>query len=189
MCYQRYLSLFLCIHWLAPIFTVGSKQHIWIQSFSGRLPNVCDRPQVWMDNSKQSYTAGQGGQGYHWVYGMCGHTGLKWGVTKPISSVPLFSEFSSLVKHMLTIEGHVCIWQVSPQLSCGDTCQIWMWFNEFDNHFCKNFAFREINQRSLSNPRPWSERQGHSGFQIIFYHINLELGASDVIRCMYIDPH
>ena len=24
---------------------------------------------------------------------------------------------------------HIHIWQVSPQHSCGDTCQIWMWYS------------------------------------------------------------
>ena len=46
------------------------------------------------------------------------------GVTKPISSVPLFSEFLEMSKESLAIEYHVYIWQVSPQLSCGDICQI-----------------------------------------------------------------
>ena len=50
------------------------------------------------------------------------------GVTKPISSVPLFPRFSPLSKHWLPIEYHVYIWQMSPQLSCGDTCQIWKGF-------------------------------------------------------------
>ena len=31
---------------------------------------------------------------------------------------------------MLDIEHHVNIWQVSPQISSGNTCQIWMRFNE-----------------------------------------------------------
>ena len=26
-------------------------------------------------------------------------------------------------------KSYIHIWQMSPQLSCGDTCQIWMWFN------------------------------------------------------------
>ena len=36
--------------------------------------------------------------------------------------------FPSLSKQTLPIEYHVYIWQVSPQLSCNDTCQIQMWF-------------------------------------------------------------
>ena len=38
------------------------------------------------------------------------------GVTKPISSVPLFYDFLPLSMHMLAIEYHIYIWQVSPQL-------------------------------------------------------------------------
>ena len=57
---------------------------------------------------------------------------------------------------MLAIEYHVHIWLVSPQLSYGDTCQIWRWFNKSGSYFCKieNFAYREINKQSLSNPPP-----------------------------------
>ena len=47
--------------------------------------------------------------------------------------------------------------QLSPQLSCGDTCQIWMWCKEYHRYFCKieNFAYGEIKERSFSNPHPW----------------------------------
>ena len=77
-------------------------------------------------------------------------------VTKPIFSVPLFSTFPLLSKQKLAIEYRVHIWQVSPQLSCGDTCQIWMWFRESNRYFCKieNFAYGEISERSFSNPTP-----------------------------------
>ena len=82
------------------------------------------------------------------------------GVTKPIFSVPLFSTFPLLSKQTLAIEYHVYIWQVSPQLSCGDTCQIWMWFRESNRYFCKieNFAYGEISERSFSNPYPLCNR-------------------------------
>ena len=72
------------------------------------------------------------------------------GVTKPISSVPLFSEFSSNVKTNVSYRYHVYIWQVSPQLSCVDTCQLWMWFEEAKMYFChiENFAYGEINERT-----------------------------------------
>ena len=41
------------------------------------------------------------------------------------------------------------IWLVSPQFSCGDTCQLWIRLQESDVHLCKieNFA----NERSFSN--------------------------------------
>ena len=65
-------------------------------------------------------------------------------------------KFSALSKNTLTVKYRVYIWQVSPQLSCGDTCQIWMWFEESNMYFCKieNFAYGEINERSFSNPHP-----------------------------------
>ena len=50
------------------------------------------------------------------------------GVTKPISPFRYFPYILPLSKHWLHFEYHVHIWQVSPQLSCGDTCQIWTWY-------------------------------------------------------------
>ena len=60
-------------------------------------------------------------------------------------------------KQTLAIEYHVYIWQVLPQLSCGDTCQIWMWFRESNRYFrnIENFAYGEISERSFSNPHTW----------------------------------
>ena len=58
---------------------------------------------------------------------------------------------------MLAIGYHVYIWQLPPQLSCSDTCQIWMWFEEPDMYFChiENIAYGEINERSFrKNPHP-----------------------------------
>ena len=71
----------------------------------------------------------------------------------PFRYFPIFSELS---KHTLDIKYHVYIWQVSPQLSCGDTCQIWIWFKESNGYYCKgeHFAYGEINERSFSNPHP-----------------------------------
>ena len=57
---------------------------------------------------------------------------------------------------MLAIEYHVIIGQVSPQLSCGDTCQIWMKFKECIKYFCQieYFAYGEIDELNFSNPHP-----------------------------------
>ena len=57
---------------------------------------------------------------------------------------------------MLAIEYHVYIWQVSPQLSCGDACQILMWYKDPNRYFgrIENLAYEEINERSFSNPHP-----------------------------------
>ena len=68
-----------------------------------------------------------------------------------------FFHFSASLKHTWTIEYHVYIWRVSPQLSCDDTCQTWKWFKESNRYFCKmkTLASGEINGRSFSNPHPW----------------------------------
>ena len=57
---------------------------------------------------------------------------------------------------MLPIEYHVHIWQVSPQLSCGDSCLIWMWCKESNRYLSsiKKFAWGKINAQSFSNPQP-----------------------------------
>ena len=80
-------------------------------------------------------------------------------VTKPISSVPSFFHFPLLSKQKLAFEYHIYIWQVSPHRSYGDTCQIWMWFEESNGCFCKieNFAYGEISERSFGNPHPICE--------------------------------
>ena len=54
---------------------------------------------------------------------------------------------------MLVIEYHVHIWQVSSQLICGDTCQIWMWYKEYNRYFgrIENLAYGEINEQGFSN--------------------------------------
>ena len=88
-----------------------------------------------------------------------------WGLLSQFSP---FHYFPLLSKQTLAIQYHVYIWQVLPQLSCGDTCQIWMWFRESNRYFCniENFAYGEISERSFSNPHPWhgSYRNLHMKF-------------------------
>ena len=57
---------------------------------------------------------------------------------------------------MLAIDYHVHIWQVSSQLSCGDTGQIWMRSKEPNMYFYRieNLAYREIDEQSFSIPNP-----------------------------------
>ena len=85
-----------------------------------------------------------------------------WGLLSEFSPFRYFPHFPLLSKQTLAIEYHVYIWQVSPQLSCGDTCQIWMWFRESNRCFCKieNFAYGEISERSFSNPHPCTRQVG-----------------------------
>ena len=77
-----------------------------------------------------------------------------WGLLSQFPPLRYFPSFSESPKHTFAIEYHVYIWHVSPQLSCGDTCQIWMWLKESNRYFCKikNFAYGEISERSFSNP-------------------------------------
>ena len=81
---------------------------------------------------------------------------LGWGLLSQFPPFRYFPKFSALSKHTLTVEYRVYIWHVSPQLSCGDTCQIWMWFEESNMYFreIENFAYGEVNERSFSNPHP-----------------------------------
>ena len=79
-----------------------------------------------------------------------------WGLLSQFSPFRYFPHFPLLSKQTLAVEYHVYIWQVSPQFSCGDTCQIWMWFKESNRYFCKieNFACGDISEHSFSNPHP-----------------------------------
>ena len=61
--------------------------------------------------------------------------------------------------HLRQNNGYIVhIWQVLPQLSCGDTCRMWKWFELSNWYLCKikKIPYREIDQRSFSNPHPWS---------------------------------
>ena len=82
-----------------------------------------------------------------------------WGLLSRFPPFRYFPNFSTSPKYMLAIEYHVLIWQVSPQPSCDDTCQIWIRFKECNRYFCEieNFAYREIEERSFSNPHPCSQ--------------------------------
>ena len=79
-----------------------------------------------------------------------------WGLLSLFPPFRYFPKFSAFAKRTLTVRYRVYIWQVSPQLSCGGTCQIWMWFKESNIYFCEieNFAYEEINEQSFSNPHP-----------------------------------
>ena len=49
-----------------------------------------------------------------------------------------FPNFSPLPKQNSDVKYRVYIWQVSSQLSCDDTCQIWMWFEESNMYFARS---------------------------------------------------
>ena len=79
-----------------------------------------------------------------------------WGLLGQLPPFRYFLNFSALSEHTLPIEYHVYIWQVSPQLSCGGTCQIYTRFKESKRYFCQieNFACGEINEQNFNTPHP-----------------------------------
>ena len=81
---------------------------------------------------------------------------LGWGLLSQFSPFRYFPIFSEWSKQWLPVWYQVNIWQVSPQLSCGDTWQIWTWLKLSDLYFCQIKISRngEINERSFSNPHP-----------------------------------
>ena len=61
---------------------------------------------------------------------------LGWGLLSQYSPFRYFPIFSEWSKQWLPVWHQVHIWQVSPQLSCGDTWQIWTWLKLSDLYFC-----------------------------------------------------
>ena len=68
------------------------------------------------------------------------------GLLSQFPPFPYFPHFSALWIYTLAIEYHVYIWQVSPQLSCGDTCQIWMWLNNLTYIFLQDRNFFNLTE-------------------------------------------
>ena len=69
----------------------------------------------------------------------------------------IFPHVWAPTKHALANEYHIYIWRELPQLSCGDTHQIWMWCKTSNWYFCKNehLAYGEMHELIFSNPRHW----------------------------------
>ena len=67
-----------------------------------------------------------------------------------------FPDISPLPKHWLPIEYHFYIWQASPQLSCGDSCQIWMRLQEANWYLI--FLTEESTNGALVTPAPGLSR-------------------------------
>ena len=60
---------------------------------------------------------------------------------------------------------HIHIWEMSPQLSCGDICQMWMWFEESNMYFCKIgpkiSLTKKLTIRDLLTPTPGLSGEGY----------------------------
>ena len=94
------------------------------------------------------------------------------GTTKPDSSDPLFSHFFTLSKHWLSIEYHVHIWQVSLQLSCGDTHQIWKWLKEPSRYYCIIKIALTVKLTNLALVAPTSAKLAITKHLIVCYHVS-----------------
>ena len=86
-----------------------------------------------------------------------------------------FPNFSASLKYMVAMEYNVNIWHVSPQHSCGDTCQIWMWCEESNRYFARSkiLLMEKLTNRALVTPTPVLWCLGQS-FQITDRRINIK---------------
>ena len=81
-----------------------------------------------------------------------------WGLLNIFSQFRYFLSFSGWSKHWLPVWYHVHIWQVSPQLSCGDTWQIWTLLKISKLYFCsiKVSVTEKLTNGALVTPTPGS---------------------------------
>ena len=70
-----------------------------------------------------------------------------WGVLKVRSLISPLREILILQKYKLDTFNHVHICQVSPQLSCADTCQIWTGYHSGNHCFHHSEKNRKIKER------------------------------------------
>ena len=56
-----------------------------------------------------------------------GDPAVGWGSLSQLPPIINFHHFFWIIETVFSHRIH--IWQVLPQPSCGNTCQIWMWFN------------------------------------------------------------
>ena len=137
------MGLELCDHF--EIWRVFQQQCCW---------NTCQISD-WCDNLAPDLMASSLHKIWQWDVILLSIEDLGW-----LSRFPpfrYFPNFSTSSKCMLGIKYNVHIWRVSPQLSCGNTCKIWIRFKECNRYFCKIkiFAYGEIDEQSFSNPHPW----------------------------------
>ena len=81
---------------------------------------------------------------------------LGWGLLKLRSLISPFREILISQNCRFNTHNHVHICQVSPQLSCGDTCQIWTWYRIGNCCFItlKNFENNGTAEIGLVTPTP-----------------------------------
>ena len=96
---------------------------------------------------------------------------LGWGLLKLRSLISPWAKFSILQKYLLYSLNHIHIWQMSPQLSCGDTCQIWTRYSIVNVCFDNNGKYGKFRNGDnwLSNPHPCSLWHCYDVCNIVLY--------------------
>ena len=92
----------------------------WMECVSINISVVIVRS----DNNTQHAKCGWNGHKSQWV-----NTRSGVGVTTATFVCFSVSKIFNLAKYLLDYFNHIYIWQVPLQLSCSDTCQIWMWYS------------------------------------------------------------
>ena len=124
------------------ISTTSDNQHKWLTSIwqSLVLPSSLTSQMIWIRNlyrfmNRQHVYDLEKRRGdclMKWLI-MLGFMDLR-GPRVCRRSTPVLLNFSVheiliLQNYLLCSLNHFHIWQVSPQLGCGDTCQIWTWYS------------------------------------------------------------
>ena len=68
----------------------------------------------------------------------------------PLRTPVIAVECFRVLLYLLDKLNHIHIWQVSPQLSCGDTCQIWIRYLKVSPQFHKRFINLQMVELSPS---------------------------------------
>ena len=136
--YYSELNHHLCLHcvagpWAQQSYTAHRRGEYKANSISNCI--MLKQKNMWQglfcNYGDDSHLFVQGIGKWHWGP-LTSQQGSRVGVTTPIFSVPLFSHFFE--DHQNTV--YLYIWQVSPQLSCRDTWQIWTWLKKSNLYFC-----------------------------------------------------
>ena len=84
-----------------------------------------------------------------WIYRWSGGGGGGGALLNQCLPFHYFPSFAESSKYWLPVEYQINIWQVSPLLSCGGICHIWMWFNEFNMYFGKILLMEKFANEAL----------------------------------------
>ena len=133
--------------WLYFLMSVTTSCHsLGLHVFAGCTGWLCQNPVRNCHNSGCSRV----GAKQVVLLGECAGEELRWGYYTNfldlLISLVCLCLFSESSRHRLPIRYYIHIWQVSPQLSCSDTYQIWNWFKiltENSGLYSKNLVVQQ----------------------------------------------